>query len=110
MSDFDEPEPDIVLADLRKFDGKRHPRAQETLLVVEVADTSLRFGRNERLALYAEAGIQEVWIVNLINNIIEVYREPTVGLYQKAKIFKRGETLASNILPGLAISVDSLVD
>lgn len=61
LSDFDEPEPDIVLADLTKYDGKRHPRPAETILVVEVADASLKYDRDTKLVLYAEAEIPEVW-------------------------------------------------
>ena len=63
MSDYNEPEPDIVLADLTKYDGKRHPRPAEVILVVEVADASLKYDRNTKLPLYAAAAIPEVWIV-----------------------------------------------
>jgi Uma2 family endonuclease len=50
ISDYTEPEPDIVLADLTKFDGKRHPRPDETLLVVEVSDTTLKYDRDTKLS------------------------------------------------------------
>ncbi len=109
LSDFDEPEPDIVLADLTKYDGKRHPRATETLLVVEVADTSLRFDRDTKLPLYAEAGIQEVWIVNLANDLVEVHHDPAVGIYQTAGIYRSGETITSNVLPDLMLKVDEIL-
>ncbi|CAN5211900.1 hypothetical protein BH20ACI1_BH20ACI1_13240 [soil metagenome] len=109
LSDYDEPEPDITLADLTKFDGKRHPRSSEVLLIVEVSDTTLKYDRDTKLALYAEAEIPEVWIVNLKNDIIEVHQKPNIGIYQLAQIFKRGEILQSEILPNLKLEVDKIL-
>ena len=109
LSDYNEPEPDVVLADLTKYDGKRHPRPEEVLLVVEVSDTTLKYDRDTKLALYAEAGIEEVWIVNLPNEIIEIHLKPSNGIYQLAKIFNPGETVRSEILAELHIGVDEIL-
>ena len=109
LTDSDEPEPDIVLTDLTKYDGKRHPRPEETILVVEVSDSTLKYYRDTKLPLYAAAEIQEVWIVNLQNKIIEVHQQPTVGIYQLAKIFKQGEIVESSVLPDLSLAVNSLL-
>lgn len=109
LGDYDEPEPDIVLADLTKYDGKRHPRPAETILVIEVSDTTLKYDREIKIPLYAEAEIPEVWIVNLRNKIVEIYHQPSVGIYQFAKIFKQGETVKSFVLPDLALEVDSIL-
>ena len=87
LSDFDEPEPDVVLADLTKYDGNRHPRPEETILVVEVSDVSLKNDRDVKLPLYADVGIAEVWIVNLRDNVIEIHQDPSLGIYQQVKIF-----------------------
>jgi len=109
LSDYNEPEPDVTLADLQKYDGKRHPQPSEIILIVEVSDSTLKYDRDVKLALYAEAEIPEVWIVNLPNDIIEVHQKPSVGIYQLAKIFKRGETLASEVLPDLSIAADEIL-
>lgn len=109
LSDYTEPEPDVVLADLTKYDGKRHPRPAEVLLIVEVSDSTLKYDRDVKLALYAESEIAEVWIVNLPNNIIEVHQKPSNGIYQLAKIYNPGETVRSEILPGLEIAVDEVL-
>lgn len=109
LSDYDEPEPDIVLADLAKFDGSRHPRPAETLLIVEVSDTTLKYDRDVKVSLYAEAEIPEVWIVNLKNEIVEVHQKPSVGIYQLAQIYKRGESVKSSVLPNLEIEVDKIL-
>ena len=97
------------MADLTKFDGKRHPRPEETLLVVEVSDTTLKYDRDMKLSLYAEAEIAEVWIVNLKNDIIEIHQTPSNDIYQSAQIFKTGEVAKSEILPELKIEVDKIL-
>ncbi len=109
LSDFDETEPEIVLADLTKYDGRRHPRPAETILVVEVSDTSLKQDRDVKLPLYAEAGIAEVWIVNLIHNVIEIHHDPNFGIYQRVQIFKAGEQIVSAALPEFVLEVDSVI-
>jgi len=109
LTDYDEPEPDIVLADLTKYDGKRHPRPPEILLIVEVSDSTLKYDRDTKLSLYAEAEIPEVWIVNLKNDIIEVHQKPSSGIYQLAQIFKRGDVLQSDSLSNLKLEVDKIL-
>mgnify|MGYP001164762472 CR=1 FL=1 len=109
LTDYDEPEPDIVLADLTKYDGKRHPRPAETILVVEVSDSTLKYDRDVKLPLYAAAEIPEVWIVNLPNDIIEIHQQPNMGIYQLTKIFKRGETVTSAMLPDLTFEVNAIL-
>lgn len=109
ISDFDEPEPDVVLADLTKYDGNRHPRPEETILVVEVSDVSLKNDRDVKLPLYADAGIAEVWIVNLRDNVIEIHQDPSLGIYQQVKIFKSGGQATSNVLPELSLEVDAII-
>ena len=98
------------MADLTKFDGKRHPRPAETLLIVEVSDSTLKYDRDTKLTLYAEAEIPEVWIVNLKNDIIEVHQKPNVGIYQLTQIYKRGEMVKSSVLPNIEIEVDKILD
>ncbi|MEJ7862214.1 MAG: Uma2 family endonuclease [Pyrinomonadaceae bacterium] len=109
LTEYNEPQPDITLADLRKFDGRRHPRPQEVILIIEVSDSTLKYDRDTKLPLYAEAEIPEVWIVNLTNEIVEIHTNPSVGLYQLVKIFKRGETIKSETLPNLFLNVNNIL-
>lgn len=109
LTEYNEPEPDITLADLRKFDGRRHPRPAEIILLIEVSDSTLKYDRDKKLPLYAEAEIPEVWIVNLANEIVEVHTKPSVELYQLVKIFKRGETIETETLPNLFLKVDDIL-
>ncbi|HEX8912494.1 MAG TPA: Uma2 family endonuclease [Humisphaera sp.] len=76
LSQWSDPEPDlaVVLGAVESWEGKEHPTS--ALLVVEVADTTLAFDRRVKQAIYAAAGIQEYWIVNLVDRQLEVYRDP----------------------------------
>ncbi len=73
-----EPEPDVVV--VRGADGDyadRHPGPQDLLLVVEVADSSLRRDQGFKKVIYAKAAIPVYWIVNLIDRRVETYSDPT---------------------------------
>lgn len=72
-----EPEPDLSLVRGSRRDYvDRHPSGDDALIVIEVADTSLRRDRSAKLRSYARAGIGEYWIVNLESRSIEVYTDP----------------------------------
>jgi Uma2 family endonuclease len=109
LTDYTEPEPDVVLADLTKYDGSRHPRPAETLLVIEVSDSTLKYDRDTKLPLYAESGIKEVWLINLPKNLVEIHTNLSDEVYQTVKLFKRGETIKSNIIPDLEIEVNKIL-
>lgn len=92
------PQPDITLLRWRDdiYAGKR-ARSEDVLLVVEVSDSTLPFDGKTKAAIYAEAGIPEYWIANLQSKVIEVYKDPSAGKYQRITKAKRGEILQ---LPG----------
>jgi Putative restriction endonuclease len=71
-----EPEPDVVAArgSYRDY-ARRHPAPAEVGLVIEVSDTSLATDRGRKKRIYAQAAIATYWIVNLIDNQVEVYTE-----------------------------------
>ena len=110
FGDYNEPEPDLSVLKRRDdfyFDHKPVPK--DVLLLIKVSDATLKYDRDTKLALYAEAEIPEVWIVNLVNNIVEVHQKPSVGIYQLTKIFKRGEQIESKALPDLKLAVDEVL-
>jgi Uma2 family endonuclease len=69
------PDLAVVMAKKEVYQ-ERHPRAEETLLVVEVADESLEQDQHFKRMLYAYAGIPEYWVVNLIDRLLEVHQQP----------------------------------
>ncbi|MEZ4713686.1 MAG: Uma2 family endonuclease, partial [Caldilineaceae bacterium] len=75
-----EPEPDVAIiqGDIRRY-VERHPSADETPLVVEVSDSTLEQDRNTKMRIYAQAQIPVYWIVNLVEDCVEVYANPSTG-------------------------------
>lgn len=79
LDDFSEPEPDVVLAALVEDEyDYHHPTPEEIYLVLEIADSSLDYDRDEKSKLYAQAGIQQYCILNLRERELEDYRQPSV--------------------------------
>ena len=108
LGDRSEPEPDLVV--LRADAAQdRTPSPRDTLLVIEVADTSLEYDRQTKGPLYARAGIPELWIVDLAGARIELHREPSSDGYRTVRLFVRGEQLAPSFAPELAIDVDAVL-
>ncbi len=99
-----EPQPDLVL--LRDPPVGRLPGPGEATLVVEVADTSLAFNRNVKLARYSEAGIPETWLIDLTANRFEVHSGPATDGYRRTTRYTRGERVESATLPNLAFAAD----
>jgi Uma2 family endonuclease len=75
LDEDSEPEPDIAVVPGTRRDHK-HAHPSHPVLVVEVAESSLEFDRGEKASLYARAGIADYWIVNLVAQALEVYRDP----------------------------------
>jgi Uma2 family endonuclease len=106
----DEPQPDISLIRTQpEPDAQRPPGSDEVLLWVEVADTSLAYDRDVKLALYARAGIPEVWMVDLRGRKVEIYADPASGRYRVFCAAGPGEQLRSETVEGLSLSVDEVL-
>jgi len=105
---FAEPEPDIVIV---RHDSPRdrHPGPAETLLVIEVSDSSIGADRGRKRRMYARAGIADYWIVDLNADRLEVYRNPSSGRYRSASLYRRGDTLAPLFAPEHAVDVSEIL-
>jgi Uma2 family endonuclease len=99
------PEPDLALLRPRSYRTSAPRREEILLLVVEVAESSLRYDRTEKLRLYAEAGIPEYWVVGVEEEWIEVYRSPEGGAYRERRRAGRGEQIAPLAFPDVSIPV-----
>ncbi|MBI2205676.1 MAG: Uma2 family endonuclease [Candidatus Rokubacteria bacterium] len=115
LDDESEPEPDVavVRGDLRDYVAEHPERA---VLVVEVADTSLAFDRRRKGSLYARGGIQDYWIVNLVDGVLEIYRDPAhdesaVYGWSYRSVARRAmnETVTLLALPDVRIAVSDLL-
>lgn len=106
LDDVSLPQPDVVVHDRTAADERRMARPDEIYLIIEVSDTTLVYDRTVKLPLYAEAGIPEVWIVNLPEQQIEVYREAGPGGYKSMRRILRGETAAPEAFPDVVVAAD----
>lgn len=110
LNRFTEPEPDLVLLRPRPdFYKSAHPAPADVLLVIEIADTSLRFDREIKASLYARNAIAEYWLVDLVGQAVTCQSAPEDGVYRNAMIAGRGDTLSPRYLPDCTITVDSLL-
>ena len=110
LSNFSEPQPDISLLKPRDdFYSGEHPTPADVLLIIEVSDTSIEYDRDIKIPLYATSLIPEVWLVNLIKDIVEIYRDPRSGIYREVHYATRGETVNPQTNPNLAINVDAIL-
>jgi Uma2 family endonuclease len=104
-----EPQPDIVLA-RKPWAGYpvSHPGPADIFLLIEVADSSRDFDLGAKRELYAKAGIQEFWVVDLTNDVVCMFRNPAGGAYARVTEVKPTGTLDIAALPGLTIEAATL--
>ncbi|MCQ8103122.1 Uma2 family endonuclease [Methylomonas sp. SURF-2] len=110
LGDLSEPEPDLaLLSPNADFYSNRHPKAEDVLLLVEISDSTLRFDREQKRRLYATHMIPEYWIVNLIDDCLEVYRQPQEGDYLDKSVLTKSDSLNLLTLPEIKITVADIL-
>jgi Uma2 family endonuclease len=110
LDDSSEPQPDVTLVKPRRdFYRAAHPQAEDVLLLIEVSDSTLAFDRLVKLPLYAQAGIPEVWIVDLASGTIEVNRGPSAGGYASQTVAVRGASVSPAGFPKLRLPVEAIL-
>ena len=110
LNDGSGPEPDIaLLTPQASIDRENIPRPEDILLVIEIADSSLRADRGDKARRYAASGIPELWVFVLDADEIEVSRQPTPGGYADVQVRRRGDTLTIQELPGVQLAVAELL-
>lgn len=94
INDYSEPVPDVTLLRRRDdFYAHAKPVPGDVLLIVEVSDSTINYDRKVKAPLYAGAGIPEMWLVNLPEDLIKVYTRPLNGAYQETRLVRRGESI-----------------
>jgi Uma2 family endonuclease len=101
------PQPDLALLQPRSYKQAAATK-EDVLLVIEVADTSLRYDRSVKLRLYASARIPEYWIVDARAETLEIHRSPSGDGYEARRFASRAERVTPLGLPELAIPVASI--
>lgn len=117
LSNLSEPQPDLALLKPRDdFYAAGHPQPQDILLLVEVADTTIESDFAERtlrertikIPLYASSGIREVWLVDVNELVVEVFREPTANSYQSIQKLQIGEIFVQ-AFPDVSFAVEQII-
>jgi Uma2 family endonuclease len=115
LDDDSEPEPDIAVTagDRRRY-ARRHP--SRPALVVEVAESRLAFDREHKGSLYARARLDDYWIVNLVDRVLEVYRRPVPDpsapfgwRYASSEVFSAESFVELLAVPGARVLVRDLL-
>ena len=115
LDDDSEPEPDVAIVPGTR-DDYRDAHPSRPSLVVEIAESSLLFDRSHKGSVYARAGIADYWIVNLVDRVLEVSREPVPDpgaryewRYAAIRTLGASERVTPLALPGLEIVVADLL-
>lgn len=85
------------------------PNAEDTLIVIEVSDTSLFLDRNMKFPRYAKSGIPEAWLIDIQNERVEIHTEPGNNGYSKVQTYQRGEEFSSVTMPEIKFSVSEIL-
>jgi Uma2 family endonuclease len=85
------------------------PEGDEAFLVIEVADSTLAYDRGEKAALYAEAAVPDYWIVNLVDDCVEVHRDPANGRDQTRIVYRAGEDVRPLLFADCRLQISSLL-
>jgi Uma2 family endonuclease len=102
------PDADVAWIRRRKYD--RLPRSNDVFLIVEVADETLELDCDVKARMYAASAIEDYWVVNLIDETIEVFREPSKLGYRRRTTFGVAEEVAPHSFPELSLRVNDVVD
>lgn len=110
-----QPEPDVavVMGDERQY-AQAHPTTAD--LVIEVADSSLAYDRTKKAGIYARAGISEYWILNLVDRVLEVHRQPGVMTghplghsYHNITTYRETESVMPLAMPAQSLAVADIL-
>ncbi len=102
-----EPEPDVLAISSPDIDAYGTDIA-EPLLVVEVGESSLRYDLNVKAALYAEAGVPEYWVLNLVDRELVVFRSAHDGVYRHRDTYREGDRVAPEAWPDVTLELSEL--
>lgn len=110
LTERSDPEPDFQLLKPRE-DGyaPATPRTDDVVLAVEVSDSTLSYDVDVKVPMYAAAGIPELWIMNLREDVIDSHTDPSPDGYRTTRRYRPGDTIAPLSFPDVEIEVSRLI-
>ena len=109
LSDRSAPEPDIAVVRWRPITESSLSFPPDVYLIVEIADSSLRYDSGPKLARYAAAGIPEVWIANLRARVVTAHANPAGSEYTSVRIYRSGDSISPGAFPDIFLAVDDFM-
>jgi Uma2 family endonuclease len=104
-----EPQPDMAVLRYRNdFYKASHPQPADILLLIEIADTTIRYDREIKIPLYARHGIPEVWLIDLQQERVEIYLQPSSEGYRQILRPGKNERIVLSLLPDVSIVIADL--
>jgi Uma2 family endonuclease len=97
-----EPEPDVAIVPLGKYRDEHPTQAH---CIIEVAHSSVSKDRNIKAPLYAASGVREYWLVNVPEQVVEVFRDADGGEYRSRSRHGVGEKLALQAFPDVELAI-----
>ena len=111
LSDISEPEPDFaLLRPCADFYKKRHPGPEDTFLLIEVSDSSLRYDIEVKAPLFALHGIPEFWVVDLKGRQIRFFRSPKAAKYSDVTSTSEPGIVSPMALPDVKVDLTHILD
>lgn len=105
-SELSEPEPDLTITPLVSWNSEQ---ANQALLIIEVAESSLSIDRGRKRRLYANCGVPEYWIVNLPERCIEVYTRPEANGYTRIEKYEPGQAIRLGAFSDVEVRVSDVM-
>jgi Uma2 family endonuclease len=110
LDDFSEPEPDVAVVRIDPLDyADHHPTPSEVYLIIEVADSSLKYDRETKAKAYARSGIADYWVLDVINRKLHMFREPIQEGYQSEVILSEEASISPLQFPTLEITLQEML-
>lgn len=109
ISNLSVPQPDLAVLKARAdYYAGSHPETADVYLMVEVADTTLKFDVGRKATIYARCGIAELWVVDVNSRTIQVFRKPRENGYGETFSVRTGAHIACAALAAIAVDVSEL--
>ena len=110
LNNMSAPQPDIAILRRRPLADARAYFPEDIFVVIEVANTSLRYDSGAKLIRYARAGIIEVWVVNLQDGVVTVYTGLSGSEYANVRTYLSGESISPQAFPDVSLAVADFVN
>lgn len=110
LNKFNEPEPDIAVLKLREDEyAYGPPTPEDALLLIEIADTTVRYDTKVKIPLYANYGVPEVWLVDLNKQKVVVYTDRSEGTYETKQTFKGDTMMTASQMNEIQLSPEKII-